>query len=170
MEGIHKHKFKLMADYLASIGYDRRSCETDIKFKALNAQEFDSLLIDITDELKRRMDSEMPFLPILLHYHRSRNQARQKLAKIDSETFHDLLCNLCNELEERINDGFCMFEFTIAENPLAERFHGPHVTDSSIAVDKRRNTVNLAGKGGVAQAMTKDQQITELELVSAKLT
>jgi hypothetical protein len=70
-------------------------------FHLLPEQELHMLVIDIQDEIKRRDGKQYPFLPILMHLPTNRNQARQKLATVPSDSFFELVCALVKCIEKR---------------------------------------------------------------------
>jgi hypothetical protein len=70
-------------------------------FHTLPPQELLILILDVQDEIKRREDDVMPFLPILLHLPANRNQARQKLATLSQEQFYELVACLTKCMEQK---------------------------------------------------------------------
>jgi DNA repair exonuclease SbcCD ATPase subunit len=70
-------------------------------FHTLPQQELLILILDVQDEIKRREDDVMPFLPILLHLPANRNQARQKLATLSLEQFYELVACLTKCMEQK---------------------------------------------------------------------
>ena len=95
-------RFKFLVEHLENSGNSVHHLP-DSPFCNLSQPDLENLLNDLYDELRRRQDSQLLFLPILLHLHQSRNQARQKLAKIDQESFIELIANVCGEFENRNN-------------------------------------------------------------------
>lgn len=81
------------------------------KIMSLTISQLGELLVDICDEVSRRIVSKEAFLAIRLEYSPKRNQARQKLADLSPSKFENLIFCAKQELERRFpeltQDGPC---------------------------------------------------------------
>ncbi|KAG7449778.1 uncharacterized protein BT62DRAFT_885871 [Guyanagaster necrorhizus] len=92
---------KYLAVYLSKAPPNSRSTARQ-KLTRLTIQQFHELSTDVYDELIRRKgDTEVPFLPVREEFHPKRNQARQKLATLPTARFEDLSSDVYFELARR---------------------------------------------------------------------
>lgn len=90
-----------LAVYLAKSPPNSRTTARQ-KLTRLTIQQFHELSTDVYDELMRRKsESEVPFLPVREDFHPKRNQARQKLATLPTSRFEDLSSDVYYELSRR---------------------------------------------------------------------
>jgi hypothetical protein len=74
------------------------------KLVKLSKNQFLELSTDVYDDLMRRNEDQIPFLPIVDSYHQKRNQARQKLATLQYERFKELCFDVTYEIKRRYPD------------------------------------------------------------------
>ncbi|KAK0195779.1 hypothetical protein F5146DRAFT_1027040 [Armillaria mellea] len=92
---------KYLTVYLSKAPPNSRSTARQ-KLTRLTIQQFHELSTDVYDELVRRKgDTEVPFLPVREEFHPKRNQARQKLATLPTARFEDLSSDVYFELARR---------------------------------------------------------------------
>ncbi|KAK0234691.1 hypothetical protein EDD85DRAFT_90543 [Armillaria nabsnona] len=92
---------KYMSVYLSKATPKSRSTARQ-KLTRLTIQQFHELSTDVYDELVRRKgDTEVPFLPVREGFHPERNRARQKLATLPTTKFEKLSRDVYFELARR---------------------------------------------------------------------
>ncbi|KAI0266906.1 hypothetical protein BGY98DRAFT_1102400 [Russula aff. rugulosa BPL654] len=78
------------------------SLNSTTKAHRLTRQQFQELSTDVYDELiRRKTNSDVPFLPVRDEFHPKRNRARQKLGTLPMSRFKDLSSDVYYELVRR---------------------------------------------------------------------
>ena len=99
---------------------NHRSNDSKLKFESLSNRIFEELSRDVYDEVDRRqidaisnaihsansghnIDRQVvPFLPVNPHFSSTRNQGRQKLARLNDKEFAQLIIDILSEIRRRL--------------------------------------------------------------------
>ena len=126
-------RYGILERYLTSCGHPIMA-PSEPAFCNLTFPELENLLNDVYDELARRRESDAAFLPVLLHLNQTRNQARQKLAKVDKASFLDLLSNVCGEYKKRIlSEGITIENEKFSRNGTTLVKMDPQLNENKVA-------------------------------------